>query len=87
MGPGRRPGPLSKKDGRRTPGMSFLRHRGNLSIRAESAGRERVASLPTACSCGRVSRSAIPWQVALQQSLPLLRRPGSVWTNPPGLSR
>ena len=62
--------------------MSFLRHRG--IYRSDVfwvAGSERLSSLPALIGLDEF-QPAIPWQVALQQSLPLLRRPRTILNNP-----
>jgi hypothetical protein len=58
--------------------MSFLRHVG--IYRSDGfwvAGSEWLPSLPALIGLDEF-QPAIPWQVALQQSLPPLRRPGTI---------
>ena len=61
--------------------MSFLRHAGIYrSDDASAAGRERLCSLPALIGLDEF-QPAIPWQVALQQSLPPLRRLRTILNN------
>ena len=62
--------------------MSFLRHVG--IYRSDGfyvAGSERFSSLPALIGIDEF-QPAIPWQVALQQSLPPLYRPRTILNNP-----
>jgi hypothetical protein len=61
--------------------MSFLRHAG--IYRSDDlcvAGSEPLSSLPALIGLDEF-QPAIPWQVALQQSLPPLRRPPTILIN------
>jgi hypothetical protein len=61
--------------------MSFLRHAEIYrSDDASAAGRERLCSLPALIGLDEF-QPAIPWQVALQQSLPPLRRLPTILNN------
>src|SRR5215472_6079240 len=61
--------------------MSFLRHGGIYrSDDVCSTGSKRSGSLPVLIGLDEF-QPAIPWQVALQQSLPPLRRPRAILQN------
>ncbi len=61
--------------------MSFLRHVGIYrSDGFYAAGSERLSSLPALIGLDEF-QPASPWQVALQQSLPPLHRPGTILNN------
>jgi hypothetical protein len=58
--------------------MSFLRHVGIYrSDDFYAAGSERLGSLPALIGLDEL-QPAIPWQIALQQSLPPLHRPPTI---------
>jgi hypothetical protein len=60
--------------------MSFLRHGESIDpMRFVPLGASVLAH--SQCSSASMSSSRIPWQVALQQSLPPLRRPPAILQN------
>ena len=60
--------------------MSFLRHGESIDPMTYSTGSKQSGSLPVVIGLDEF-QSAIPWQVALQQSLPPLRRPRTILHN------
>jgi hypothetical protein len=60
--------------------MSFLRHGESIDPMTYSTGSKQSGSLPVLIGLDEF-QPAIPWQVALQQSLPPLRRPRTILQN------
>jgi len=60
--------------------MSFLRHGESLDPMISATGSKQLCSLPALIGCDEF-QPTIPWWVALQQSLPPLRRLQTILQN------